>query len=559
MAVQNAKIDSNYHKTLLGVDESTGEPRRLQTNASGALKVTGTATISNNTSTQKIKVDKNGTLVGTRQEINLIEGSNVTLTVSDNAGSDRVDITVAASGGSSAGGSNTQLQYNNSSALGGISGATSDGTNLTVADTNFIIADDGDATKKAKFQASSISAGQTRTVTLPDSNTTLPIASQVLTFSGPTAARTYTLPDANTTVVGLDTSQTLTNKTLTSPTLTTPVLGTPSSGTLTNCTGLPVSTGISGLGSNVATFLATPSSANLASAVTDETGSGSLVFGTAPTLASTVTIGTVSGTTGAALFKGTTSGTVTLSVADAAGTWTMKLPTSAGSSGQFLQTDGSGNASWAAASGGFWTAVPGSPTRSSNTVFTVTDSANANKYDLLLSRGTVIKWTESSTVRQAMVVSASYATNTVTVTIIGDTLTSIDSSSMKYASQKARVITSMIAGTIGATANDVTARFFAPMALHYFGATAFHGTAGTTNATTYQVSKNATDGSGTILASALSIASAGTASSDQTATSGTTLAAGDYITINITAVSTTGAVDAYINHYVFADNNQYLT
>jgi hypothetical protein len=61
-------------------------------------------------------------------------------------------------------------------------------------------------------------------------------------------------------------------------------LGTPSSGTLTSCTGLPVSTGVSGLGTGVATFLATPSSANLISAVTDETGSGALVFATSPTL-----------------------------------------------------------------------------------------------------------------------------------------------------------------------------------------------------------------------------------------------------------------------------------
>lgn len=61
-------------------------------------------------------------------------------------------------------------------------------------------------------------------------------------------------------------------------------LGTPSSGTLTDCTGLPVATGVSGLGSGVATFLATPSSANLASAVTGETGSGALVFGTSPTI-----------------------------------------------------------------------------------------------------------------------------------------------------------------------------------------------------------------------------------------------------------------------------------
>lgn len=61
-------------------------------------------------------------------------------------------------------------------------------------------------------------------------------------------------------------------------------LGTPASGTATNLTGLPVSTGISGLGTGVATFLATPSSANLAAALTDETGTGAAVFATSPVL-----------------------------------------------------------------------------------------------------------------------------------------------------------------------------------------------------------------------------------------------------------------------------------
>jgi hypothetical protein len=46
------------------------------------------------------------------------------------------------------------------------------------------------------------------------------------------------------------------------------------------------------LGANVATFLATPSSANLAAAVTDETGTGSVVFANSPTFTGTPLIGT---------------------------------------------------------------------------------------------------------------------------------------------------------------------------------------------------------------------------------------------------------------------------
>lgn len=79
-------------------------------------------------------------------------------------------------------------------------------------------------------------------------------------------------------------------------TFTAPVLGTPASGTLTNATGLPISTGVSGLGTGVATFLGTPSSANLKSALTDETGSGSAVFATSPTLV-TPALGTPSSAT----------------------------------------------------------------------------------------------------------------------------------------------------------------------------------------------------------------------------------------------------------------------
>jgi len=103
-----------------------------------------------------------------------------------------------------------------------------------------------------------------------------------------------------------------------SPTLTTPILGVPTSGTLTNCTGLPIATGVAGLAANVATFLATPSSANLAAALTDETGTGAAVFANTPTLV-TPAIGAATGTSLTATGVIASTGTAGVGYATGAG------------------------------------------------------------------------------------------------------------------------------------------------------------------------------------------------------------------------------------------------
>lgn len=255
---------------------------------------------------------------------------------------------------------------------------------------------------------------------------------------------------------------------------------------------------------------------------------------------------------------GTTSGTILKNngTTFVASTETYAAP---GASGQVLTSDGTNwtSAAPAGGGGGLWTAVAGSPTRASNTTFTVTDTSNANKYDLVYSRGTPLKWTESSTVKQAVVVNSAYATNTVTVTIMGDTMASIDASSLKYAHEKARVISFAVAGTI-ATGTDLSSHYNCPMALKVYGADGYHGTAGTTNATTYDINKNGT----TMFTAKVSIASGATASDvtvGSTADSGTVTAVSDVLSIDCDSVSTTAPIDAYINLFVFPLQNQYLS
>lgn len=132
---------------------------------------------------------------------------------------------------------------------------------------------------------------------------------QGVAVTGTGSAVLATSPTLVTPTIGVATATSVNGTTIpASATLLTSggALGTPSSGTLTSATGLPISTGVSGLGTGVATFLATPTSANLAAAVTGETGTGAVVFATSPTLvtpnigaatATGLTVNTITGST----------------------------------------------------------------------------------------------------------------------------------------------------------------------------------------------------------------------------------------------------------------------
>jgi hypothetical protein len=211
-----------------------------------------------------------------------------------------------------------------------------------------------------------------------------------------------------------------------------------------------------------------------------------------------------------------------------------------------------------AGSATFWTLMPGTPVRAGNTTFTVTgDYSSVTTYPF--GKGMVVKWTESSTMRCAMVsIPPTYGAPNTTFTIIGDTMASIDASSLKYAMVGAETFFKLfaVAGTIGATGTDVARAWYAEEPYRVIGADPSVGTAGTTNNTTVDINKGGTTMFTTKPTLASTVASAPT---PFTADSATSLALGDKVTMDIDAIQTTAAIDLYVYLYVFPTRYLYLT
>jgi hypothetical protein len=252
-----------------------------------------------------------------------------------------------------------------------------------------------------------------------------------------------------------------------------------------NTTVTPAVGSITGLGIGVATWLATPSSANLAAAVSDETGSGALVFATSPTLVTPI-LGTPqsgnfsTGTFTWPTFNQNTSGnaataTLATTATNLAGGAAGSLPyqsaagatamLGAGSNGQVL-TLAAGIPSWATPTTGTVTSVAqtftggivsvgGSPITSSGTLaLTVAGTSGGIPY---FSSATT--WASSAALTQYGVVYGGGAAGAPVATAAGTTgqvLVGNTSAAPSWAALSSTAVSSITFGTTGLTPATAT-------------------------------------------------------------------------------------------------------
>jgi len=132
----------------------------------------------------------------------------------------------------------------------------------------------------------------------------------------------------------------------------------------------------------------------------------------------TVTInGTAGITTPSENYPGSVSGTVTVQPATAAGTWSLTLPTTPGTSGYLLSTDGSGVTSWVASIGGGNVNSSGTPTAGQIAIWVNSNTVQGTSVLPSANGGTGVNNGSSTLTLSANNTAAQFINNAVAVTV----------------------------------------------------------------------------------------------------------------------------------------------
>lgn len=111
---------STAQQTALDAKANTAITITAGTGLTGGGDLSGNRTLAvvDDTSIQKVRISKDGTLIGTHRELNLITGSNVTLTATDNTANNRTDVTIAATNPTPASTVVSETTFGTASAVG---------------------------------------------------------------------------------------------------------------------------------------------------------------------------------------------------------------------------------------------------------------------------------------------------------------------------------------------------------------------------------------------------------------------------------------------------------
>lgn len=190
--LQNKDLDD----TTTSIVDSSDTTKKIKFNAAGTTGTTTTLTGSQTADRVLTLPDATDTLVGKATTDSLTNKSLVDTSTAITDASDATKKILFDAGGTT--GTTTTLtaaQTANrvitfpdatTTVVGTDVAQTLTNKTITIADANLTIQDNGDATKQAKFEASSITAGQTRTYTLPDASTTLMGTDNTATFTNKT-------------------------------------------------------------------------------------------------------------------------------------------------------------------------------------------------------------------------------------------------------------------------------------------------------------------------------------------------------------------------------------